>query len=526
MSTSPDSALALVRGIDGSSLPTGGLRARHALLLTMAQDKCYIDAVEDSTIQVAYDYYHHRPNKRNRLLSTYYLGVIRQNAEDYINAALAFREAEPLAEELEDYRQLSLIEQHLSRIFASNCDYVRALDYSKKALDAAERAGEKLMANYCRLDIAKQYLTEGDYSSAERELAELSELTDRNADLSSRILLDMARVLIYKPDSDFSSAKELLLKLQQIRSPEKLNKDVVYLTKLAIIYEFEGNRIESEKYMKNAFESISSPEDSVVFYDSNRTILQHREDWKEAYSSLSLAYKTEDRIVTRLLRQSITHSLEKSFEEKLKKEKAEYHSRLYLEFLLGICLALVIGVLFSAIRKKDQRLLEDMALIQEVSEDFDALKADHAWSYNLIGQLISDKVQSLQQLSESYFSWEDAALKKQEEQKGKLMKDEIISAFRKQLGELREEKYLVPALEQSLDLYENGLMKKARLLLKKEKELDYEVLALLFSGFSVKSISYLLRMSEASIRTRKTRYKQQFDKVPEPDRSIFLKKLG
>lgn len=45
MAVAPDSALTLVRGIDGKSLPTKELRARHALLVTMAQDKCYIDVV-------------------------------------------------------------------------------------------------------------------------------------------------------------------------------------------------------------------------------------------------------------------------------------------------------------------------------------------------------------------------------------------------------------------------------------------------------------------------------------------------
>ena len=102
MSSAPDSALALVRGIDGQSLPTKSLRARHALLLTMAQDKCYFDIDEDSTILMAYDYYQHHGGRRERLLATYYLGVIRQNAGDYISATLAFGEAEPLVEELEE----------------------------------------------------------------------------------------------------------------------------------------------------------------------------------------------------------------------------------------------------------------------------------------------------------------------------------------------------------------------------------------------------------------------------------------
>lgn len=135
----------------------------------MAQDKCYIDVKEDSTIRVAYEYYQRRGSKREQLLSTYYLGVIRQNAENYIDAALAFRDAEPLAIDLGDNRQLSLIYQHLSRIY----DHVRSLDYAEKALDAAEQAGEKEMADYCRYDVAEQLLSEYRYKEAKTYLSQI-----------------------------------------------------------------------------------------------------------------------------------------------------------------------------------------------------------------------------------------------------------------------------------------------------------------------------------------------------------------
>ena len=70
MTAEPDRSLVLVQGVDGSSLPTKGLRARHALLLTMAQDKCFIDVSNDSTIRMAYDYFRKHGSLRDRLLST------------------------------------------------------------------------------------------------------------------------------------------------------------------------------------------------------------------------------------------------------------------------------------------------------------------------------------------------------------------------------------------------------------------------------------------------------------------------
>lgn len=93
------------------------------------------------------------------------------------------------------------------------------------------------------------------------------------------------------------------------------------------------------------------------------------------------------------------------------------------------------------------------------------------------------------------------------------------------MSELRNDHSVIETLEQSLNLTDNGIMEKARHYLKKEKELDFSILTLLFSGFSIKSISFLLRMSESSLRMRKTRFKQQFETMSEPLRSLFLDKM-
>lgn len=526
MTIAPDSSLAIIQSVDGSSLQTKGLRARHALLMTMAQDKCHIDVSEDSTIRVAYNYYRNHGNMRDRLLSAYYLGVIQQNAGEYIDAALSFREAEPLAEELEDFRQLSLIYQHLSHIFSLNYDHVRALEYAESALQAAEKGGESLMADYCRLDLAKQLLSKGDYSQAEGILRDLIAARSDNKDLLFSALLTLARVLIYKPDPKMKEAHELILKIQDLKSAEALSKNLMYMTKLAVVLEQEGNTPLSNELLNQSSLLLKSPIDSVVYYNSQSGILANREEWRKAFNSLSVAYKTQDRIITGLLGQSVTHSMESYYADKLEIEHVRSHSRLYLlGFISSVLLAIII-VLFFILEKKNKVLIDDMAKIQEVSDDLQRLRAKNATSYKLFERFISDKVKSLQQLSESYFSWDETAIKKREKNYGKLMKEEVIASFRKQLGELRGDQTLIPALEESLNLSEDGLMEEARALLKNEKELDYSILILLFSGFSIKSISYLFRMSEASLRMRKTRFKQQFESLSEPSRGLFLKKLG
>lgn len=510
MSASPDSSLALVNGIDGESLPTRRLRARHALLKTMAQDKCYIDVAEDSTIQVAYDYYRNHGEKRDRLLATYYLGVIRQNANDYIPAALAFREAEPMAQELEDYRQLSLIQQHLSHIFESNYNRVRALDYAEKALDSAEKAGERLMADYCRYDIAFELLSEFHYEEAEPYLAQILSSNDENSALYSMASKKMAQVYIFGKNSDYAKAKQCLKEAEK-RKPSSFNCNDYGL--LAVISEAENDPVQADSYLRIAESMLRSSADSAIFYNDSRNVYDLRGDWKRAHGANTESSKILYRIFIETLRQSVTHAIEDHYESEWKIERERSSSRLYLLILMGTVLLVVLITVVALLRKRNQQIMDEMVRTQDVSSD-------------LVDTLIADKIKSLQQLSESYFSWDENAIVKREHKEGKQSKDEIISSFRTQLGDLRNDHSFITALEQSLDLANNGIMEKARRHLKNEKEIDFSVLTLLFSGFSIKSISYLLRMSEASLRMRKTRFKQQFEIMPEPLRSLFLDKIG
>lgn len=509
MSTAPDSALALIRSIDGQSLSTKGLRARHALLLIMAQDKCYIDVREDSTITVAYDYYRHHGDMKDRLLATYYLGVILQNANEYVDAALAFREAEPLAERLKDYRQLSLVEQHLSHIFAQNYDHVRALKYSEKALYAAERAGEQLMAGYCRLDIANQMIREYRYEDAGNVLLSILQSVKSDHPLYSLAARSMAHVLMFQRQPDPLVAKQYY---QTINTAKTISLNSHDFGVLALISESENESRQADRYLEIAESLLRTPADSATFFNDSRNVYNVRKDWEKAHEAKTESVIIQDRITIQLLGQSISHAMENHYEDNWMIEKERSRSRLYLFIMIGTVLLLASLATFLYYRKRNQQVLDDMVCVQEISSE-------------LVDTLVADKIDSLHQLSVMFFSWDDVAVIKSEKIKGKMTKDELIASFRAQLSELRKDHSFISAIERSLNMSENGIMEKARQSLNNEKELDYSVLTLLFSGFSIKSIGYLLRMSEASLRMRKSRFKKQFELMSEPSRSVFLEKL-
>ena len=98
----PDSALAVLEGIDKSELTSKELEAKYALLLSQALDKNYIDLQSDSIIAPAVRYYENHGTPDERLKMYYYSGRIKQNSGDYEGAMERFVKGESYGDECED----------------------------------------------------------------------------------------------------------------------------------------------------------------------------------------------------------------------------------------------------------------------------------------------------------------------------------------------------------------------------------------------------------------------------------------
>lgn len=510
MMTVPDSSLALLNGINEEALYTKGSRARYVLLRTMAKDKCYMDVAQDTVIQESYNWYQHHGSRRERMLATYYQGVVREQAGDNIEAVLAFREAEPLAESLEDYRQLSLIEQHLCAIYGRNYDSVLALKYAEKSLDAAKQTEEELLIDYCKYDVAFHLSALSRYDDAEELLLDIFEKYNPETPIYSLTLKELAEISFIRETDNYEQSKRYYEDIERANVIPLNGHDC---GRLALIYEAEGDINKANQYMETARMLIQTPLDSAIFFNDSRNLYDYRGDWKEAHSAMTLSAKIQNRIVIQLLERSISHALENHYEDRIKVEHARAQLKLLSVILLGVIFIIITAVLLLYFRHRNRLVLDEMIRIQDISSE-------------ALNSLVSEKIKELQMLSESYFAWEDFSVKKREMKQGKLTKEEIISSFQGQLSELRNDKSIIATIEHSLDVTENGIMKRLRQYIPNEKELDFSVLTLMFSGFSIKSISFLLRMSEASLRMRKTRYKHRFDSFPEPDRTVFLEKIG
>ena len=75
----PDSVLNVLQAIDTDELIGDEERAKHALLLSMAMDKNYIDKTDFGVLQPAIDYYEDNGSATDKLRTYYYQGCIYQN---------------------------------------------------------------------------------------------------------------------------------------------------------------------------------------------------------------------------------------------------------------------------------------------------------------------------------------------------------------------------------------------------------------------------------------------------------------
>ena len=164
----PDSALAVLEGIDKSELTSKELEAKYALLLSQALDKNYIDLQSDSIIAPAVRYYENHGTPDERLKMYYYSGRIKQNSGDYEGAMERFVKGESYGDECTDKALLGRVYTAKQYVYQETINYPSAIPNAQLAADAFLEAED--MYNYLlRInDLAILYqLTHDDVKHAE-----------------------------------------------------------------------------------------------------------------------------------------------------------------------------------------------------------------------------------------------------------------------------------------------------------------------------------------------------------------------
>lgn len=488
MEQHPDSALTILQAIDGSTL-RGESRARHALLLSQALDKNYIDVTSDSLISIATDYYANSNDDYHKMLAYHYRSRIFYNADHYNTALIDALTAYDHAVELSDTLNMSRIESQIASIYVMGYNEVEALSWELLSLEHA-----KQLYNYKWL--TNSYLNIG-------------------KDLLGMLRIDEA---IQYADSSLALSSEpgLIAKAQEIKYlsyfyvGDSCRADSIYRILLQLDYEMSDNVIASRKHLEPL-----SKDEQIKHKDA---IIEQQNDYILA---MSLSNLSETR--QRFDREKATR-LEMSVEQQRKKI-------IFLLFISGVIIvSLIIFIRYIRIRSLAHNL-EKENQVQAIIQDYEKLKYNYNLSKIKVGELNHNVETLYQQSADSLLANENLKQKisliflKQYSwinKFGELYLDSTLSLKRnheliKQLESnfsINNPRALIAEIEKRLSESNADLLREIHNL--GFNDTDRGMLYFFILGISTRVICLITDKSPASVYNIKSRLKKKLQQLDSP----------
>ena len=162
----PDSVLNVLQSIDTDELIGDEERAKHALLLSMAMDKNYIDRTDFEVLQPAIDYYKDNGTATDKLRTYYYQGCIYQNMGNKTLAMESFVKA--ISEGCESNDMLTMARTYFAQgtIYFSLYEWDDYIETNKNAASYFKDAEKYNSYANCLIRIINGYTLNDDAENA------------------------------------------------------------------------------------------------------------------------------------------------------------------------------------------------------------------------------------------------------------------------------------------------------------------------------------------------------------------------
>ena len=173
-----DSALNVLPGMDKGEFSGMEEKAKHALLLSMAMDKNYIDRTDFDVLQPAIDYYKDNGTPTEKLRTYYYQGRICQNMGNDAAAMECFVNAVSEGDESGDILTKARIYFNRSTIYYSLYEWDYFIETNKKAASYFKQAKKYNSYVNCLIRIINGYTLKKDFNAALPYIDECKQLRE------------------------------------------------------------------------------------------------------------------------------------------------------------------------------------------------------------------------------------------------------------------------------------------------------------------------------------------------------------
>ncbi len=517
--TCPDSAIAILQAYPTDSTVPAALRARHALLLSKAYDKGFIDLTDDSLINIAFRYYSIEDNDRcGLMMSLYYRGRVYRNAGNTGLAVENFLKSQIIAEELGDNFILGMICRNLSTMYGDVYCGEEEIDYGRKSLGYLIAHGDPLYIAEGKLVLSRVLLNNGHAAESldlSKEVLEYADLTEDD-DLREYALRARGGALLLS--DDMYGALEAFRSISAMPDPRLTASDQ---SNMVFIYDRIGDYASRDSLLDMIHRRSSVVQLSHEYYSRSG-------DWEKAYRSLVVYADSMDHIMWTINRSNLTRTANMIQEQEieLRKSKIQYLN-LKNGVIIGVCLILILIFIYvdrlhrlrlRSLNAELEARLSDATLLSRdlhnLRTHFDNARQSYKDDGEKIRKMLMLRFKDLDSICEGYYEANDVKDKKK-----------IIRHIENVIDDISSSGQSIGYIREIVDVCWDNVISR----LKEYKSLSEDDILLatyLLAGFSQRSVCVLTKEKIEVIYNRKSRLKSKIRKLDIEDRDEIVAGLG
>lgn len=539
MQERPDSALDILQQINSSSL-RGEPQARHALLLSQAYDKNYIDLTSDSLISIATTYYTNSGDQYHKLMADYYNVVILMNRREFDEALSMALDVERLAEEVGNLAYLAQIRHLIARAYLFSFNQEGARDYFEKSLSVIRRLDKPKWVGLMFINLSNWALHQNDYKLAIAYADSAKCYTPEDTDIAEYEMLALVGLKDYrKADSLYT---------RHIPNPSAQAKAY----KLLVDFQLgrKGHVKDSLALLLSNASHFDSIDIAYVSYHINRSV----DNYEQALSYSESLLQESDNIIKELS----THSLYRVQLEHEKLKQVEVENNLRIQRLLFtfasiiISLIIVFGILYFRLvskRHKEQiaRTKNEIVLISSEFTEMQACLTQQIDLQNSEIVALNQQIQTEQKATENIRTSLKQSIENQSQVVSMLNKqilagriaahelfiskyawieefgnmfidaeltpqssNRALKVLKKKLDIVKTKKF-ISDLKEIINKYYNNLIERLVQECPSISESELTIFALLYANLSPRIISFILNIQPQSVYNAKSSIKRKLE---------------
>lgn len=509
----PDSALVVLDSIDRGVLTTDRLKAHHALLHAMALDKNFIDVTDDSLAGVALNYYSRKGPEKNEARAQYYLGLSYYYAGDYNKAILEFTKAEKVAER-SDSLYWGFVKMLQASTYAKTYNEIEACEHFKQANAIYTSLSEKYYINVSELSLARSYINNDEFVSADSILCRLIEDEDVDSKIRYSAMAERAFALISKLDSQYNDVISLYENIIDDKATS------VMTLKHYWTYAYALEKAGRYNVSQPLISQLSQIDTSGNAYYWRYRIAQAHGNIPESLLMLEQSVTKNNTEVTDMLKQSLALSQRDYYESQFRESSLKIRVKnqvIIFVFILSVLIILVIVLCvqkyLSEHRKEKENLLE---YVEEISRQLSQYKdEDYPMLKKRFISLYKSRFETLGTLCGQYLQ------DRNRDDIEKVMFQKVILL----IEDIRNDKVRKAKFESVLDAELDGIMTRFRNEIPKCKEWEVTMFGYLVAGFDSTTISRLMNLSLDQVYSYKRRLIHKIENKNPEHVSQFLEML-